>query len=148
MALLNFMRITWAQLSSFSRFLDGTSSLRHVNCTAQFVVIYKPAEGALGSAMLLMKILGMMKILILVPGVPEGHNRELLFNVFLRVLSCFILKLQKVLNEKCGWSKNLKMFVSCVLDVVFVLQKCGMLDYVSVLFLDYLSFHFLLETLK
>lgn len=57
-------------------------------------------------------------------------------------------KLQQVLNEKCSWSKNLKMFICCALGLVFVLQKRAMLDYVSVLFLGYLSFHFFLVTLK
>lgn len=40
---------------------------------------------------------------------------------------------EKVLNEKCSWSKNLKMFICFVLGLVFILQSV-LLDYVSVLF--------------
>lgn len=46
-----------------------------------------------------------------------------------------------------SWSKNLKMFMCYVLGLVFILQSV-LLDYVSVLFQDYLSLHFLLVTLK
>lgn len=68
--------------------------------------------------------------------------------MFLRVTQCFILILQKVLNEKCSWSENLKMFICCVLGLVSVVEKRAILNGVSMLFLDYLSFHFLLVTLK
>lgn len=51
----------------------------------------------------------------------------------------------KDLNEKCIWSKNLKMLICCAFGLIC--QKCAMLNNFSVLFLDY-GFHFLLAMLK
>lgn len=71
---------------------------------------------------------------------------ELLFSLFLRVTWCFVLILQKDLNEKFAWSKNLKMFICCAFGLMFVLQKCAMLNNDSMLFLECVLF--LLVTLK